>query len=79
LFSNELREDTEVPYSSYKTKFRWEVSARLDGENFRVFYGHHYPSGVEETRDTRRFNTLAEAEKFAETMRQTERFYRNPG
>jgi hypothetical protein len=34
--------------------------------------------GVEETRDTRRFNTLAEAEKFAETMRQVERFYRNP-
>jgi hypothetical protein len=44
-----------------------------------VFYQHHYPNGVEETRDTRRFNTLAEAERFAETMRQVERFYRNPG
>jgi hypothetical protein len=42
-----------------------------------VFYRHHYPNGIEETRDTHRFNTLAEAEKFAETMRQTERFCRN--
>jgi len=40
-------------------------------------YRHHYPNGVEENRDTHRFNTLAEAEKFAETM-QLERFYRNP-
>jgi hypothetical protein len=51
---------------------------RRDGEYFRVFYRHDYPSGVEETRDTHRFNTPAEAEKFAETMRKTERFYRDP-
>jgi hypothetical protein len=63
----------------YKANFRWDVSARRDGEYFRVFYRHQYPIGVEETRDTHRFNTLAEAEKFAETMRQVEQFYRNPG
>ena len=68
-----------MPLSKYKTKFRWKISARRDGEYFRVFYQHHYLSGLEETRDTHRFNTLAEAEKFAETVRQAERFYRNPG
>ena len=68
-----------MPLRKYNTKFRWVVSARRDGEYFRVFYQHHYPGGVEETRDTHRFNTLAEAEKFAETMRQAEQFYRNPG
>jgi hypothetical protein len=61
----------------YKTKHRWHVSARRDGDYFRVFYRHQYPNAVEETRDTHRFNTLAEAEKFAETMRQVERFYSN--
>ena len=66
-----------MPLRVYKTKFRWNVSARRDGEYFRVFYRHEYPNAVEETRDTHRFNTLAEAEKFAETMRQVERFYRN--
>jgi hypothetical protein len=76
---NRLRENADVPSSVYKTKFRWDVSARRDGEYFRVFYWHHYPKGVEESRDTHRFSTLAEAEKFAETMRQVERFYRNPG
>jgi hypothetical protein len=73
------KEDADVPLRRYKTNFRWDVSARRDGEYIRVFYRHDYPNGVEETRDTRRFNTLAEAEKFAETMRQVERFYRNPG
>jgi hypothetical protein len=72
------REEADVPLSKYNKKFRWGVSVRRDGEYFRVFYQHHYPAGVEETRDTHRFNTLAEAEKFAETMRQVERFYRNP-
>jgi hypothetical protein len=67
-----------VPSNMYKSKFKWEVSARRDGEYFRVFYRHHYPIGVEETRDMRRFNTPAQAEKFAETMRQVERSYRNP-
>jgi hypothetical protein len=67
-----------MPLRMYKTNFRWDVFARRDGEYFRVFYRHHYPNGVEENRDTHRFNTLAEAEKFAETMRQIERFYRNP-
>jgi hypothetical protein len=68
-----------VPTSKYDTKFRWKVSARRDGEYFRVFYRHQFPSGVEETRDTHRFNTLAEAETFAETMRKVERCYRNLG
>jgi hypothetical protein len=75
--ANRLREEADVPLGRYKTKFAWDVSARRDGEHFRVFYRHHYPNRVEETRDTRRFNTLAEAEKFAEAMRQTERFYRD--
>jgi len=56
-----------------------DVTARREGECFRVFYRHYYPRGVEETRDSHRFNTLAEAEKFAETMRQVERFYRDLG
>ena len=68
----------DVPLRMYKTKHRWHVSARHDGEYFRVFCQHHYPNGIEETRDTHRFNTLAESEKFAEKMRQVERFYRNP-
>jgi hypothetical protein len=75
--TNRLREDADVPLGRYRPNFRWDVSARRDGEHFRVFYRHRYPNGVEETRDTRRFNTLAEAEKFAEAMRQAERFYRN--
>ena len=79
VLQNRLRENADVPSSVYKTKFRWDVSARQDGEYFRVFYRHHYPNGVEENRDTHRFNTLAKAEKFAETMRQVERFFRNPG
>jgi hypothetical protein len=73
-----MKGEADVPSSMYKTKHRWDVSARRDGEYFRVFYRHDYPNGVEETRDTHRFNTLAEAEKFAETMRRVERFYRNP-
>jgi hypothetical protein len=65
-----------MPLRTYKTNFN--VCARRDGEHFRVFYRRLYPGGVEETRDTHRFNTLDEAEKFAETMRQVERFYRKP-
>ena len=79
LSGKQISEDADVPSSVYKTKFRWDVSARHDGEYFRVFYRHQYPNAIEETRDTHRFKTLAEAEKFAETMRQTERFYRNLG
>src|SRR5512132_3681484 len=60
--ANSSREDADEPLRKYKTKFRWDVSARRDGEYFRVFYRHQYPIGGEETRDTRRFNTLAEAE-----------------
>ena len=73
-----MKEDADVPLRTYKTKHRWHVSARRDGDYFRVFYGHHYPNGVEETRDTHRINTFAEAEKFADTMRQVERFFRHP-
>jgi hypothetical protein len=35
------------------------LSARRDGEYFRVFYRHHYANAIEEIRDTHRFNTLA--------------------
>ena len=65
-----------MPLGRYKTKFTWDVSARRDGEHSRVFYRHHYPVELRKLA-TRRFDTLAEAEKFSETMRQTERFYRN--
>jgi hypothetical protein len=67
-----------VPLSGNKRRSNTEVSARLDGEYFRVFYRHHYPNGVEETRDTHHFRTFADAEEFVETMRRAERFYRNP-
>jgi hypothetical protein len=67
-----------MPFRGNKNRSNTEVSARRDGEYFRVFYRHHYPHGVEETRDTHRFASLAEAEEFAETMRRVERFYHNP-
>ena len=41
-----------MPLRKYKTKLEWGVSVRRDGEYFRVFYQHYYPSGTEETRDT---------------------------
>ena len=62
--ANRLREDADVPLGRYKTKFTWDVSARRDGEHFRVFYRHHYPMGLRKLA-TRRFDTLAEAEKFS--------------
>jgi hypothetical protein len=67
-----------MPLRGNNKRSNTEVSARQDGEYFRVFYRHQYPHGVEETRDTHRFASLSEAEEFAETMRRVERFYHNP-
>jgi hypothetical protein len=54
--------------------FKWRVRIQ-QGEHFRVYYQHDYPQRTVENRDTRRFNSLAEAEEFAETMRRTNRIY----
>ena len=47
------------------------------GGHFRVYYQYDYPHGTVEDRDPQRFNSLAEAEEFAETMRRTKRIYTN--
>jgi hypothetical protein len=56
--------------------YSWHVRTQQEGEHFRVYYQHHYPKGIEETRDPRRFNSLEEAEQFAETMRRANRIFR---
>ena len=46
------------------------------GEHFRVSYQHHYPRGiVEKEPDPRRFNSLEEAEHFAEDVRCASRIF----
>ena len=55
--------------------YTWHVRTQQESGHFRVYYQHHYPKGVEETRDTRRFNSLEEAEQFAENMRRANRIY----
>ena len=56
--------------------FTWHVRTQQEGGHFRVYYRHDYPNGkVEETRDTRRFNSLEEAEQFAKTVRRTNRIF----
>jgi hypothetical protein len=57
--------------------FKWRVRTQQEGDHFRVYYQHDYPHGTVETRDTRRFKSLAEAEEFAETMRRMNRIYTN--
>ena len=51
------------------------VRTQQESGHFRVYYQHRYPKGPVENRDTRRFNSLEEAEQFAETMRRTNRIY----
>jgi hypothetical protein len=56
--------------------YTWHVRVQQEGGHFRVYYQHHYPRGlVEEERDTRRFNSLEEAEQFAKDMRRTNRIF----
>ena len=59
--------------------FRWRVRTQQEGNHFCVYYQHHYPHRTVENRDPRRFNSLAEAEEFAETMRRGNRIYTNLG
>jgi hypothetical protein len=58
---------------------KWRVRTQQEGKHFRVYYQHDYPHGTAENRDPRRFNSLAEAEGFAETMRRTARTYAHLG
>jgi hypothetical protein len=55
--------------------FKWRVRTQQVGKHFCVYYQYDYPHGTVENRDTRRFNSLAEAEEFAETMRRTNRIF----
>jgi hypothetical protein len=61
----------------FKKHYAWHARIQQEGKHFRVYYQHHYPRGlVEEERDPRRFNSLKEAEQFAEDLRRTNRIYR---
>jgi hypothetical protein len=55
--------------------FKWRVHTQQEGVQFRVYYQYDYPNGTVENRDTRRFNSLAEAEEFAEAMRRMNRIF----
>jgi hypothetical protein len=57
--------------------FKWRVRTQQEGKHVRIYYQHDYPHGTVETRDTRHFNSLAEAEEFAETMRRMNRIFTN--
>jgi hypothetical protein len=57
--------------------FKWRVRTQQEGEHFRVYYQYDYPHGTVEDRNPQRFNSLAEAGEFAETMRRTKRIYTN--
>ena len=59
--------------------FRWRVRTQQEGKHFCVYYQHDYQHRTVENRDPRRFNSLAEAEEFAETMRRANRIYTNLG
>ena len=59
--------------------FQWRVRTQQEGKHFRVYYQHDYSHGTVENRDPRRFNSLAEVEKFAETMRRANRIYMDLG
>jgi hypothetical protein len=56
--------------------YAWHARVEPEGEHFRVYYQHHYPRGiVEEERDPRRFDSLEEAEQFAEDVRRANRIF----
>ena len=53
----------------------WRVRTQQEGKHFCVYYQHDHPHRTFENRDPRRFNSLAEAEGLAETMRRFSRIY----
>jgi hypothetical protein len=56
--------------------YTWHARVQQEGQHFRVYYQYHYPRGLlEEERDPRRFNSLEEAEQFAEDVRRANRIY----
>ena len=51
----------------FKKHYAWKVRIEPEGGHFRIYYQHDFPRGVvEEERDPRHFNSLEEAEQFAE-------------
>jgi hypothetical protein len=68
----------EGKMKNVREHFNWHVRTQQEGKHFCVYYKHDYPHGTFEDRDPRRFNSLAEAEKVADTMRRTNRIYMDP-
>ena len=58
--------------------FKWRVRTQQEGVHFRVYYQHDYPNGTVETRDTRHFNSLAEAEEFVGDDAAHESYFHEP-
>jgi len=60
----------------FKRHYAWHVRIQQEGGQFRVYYQHQFPRGiVEEERDPRRFNSLEEAEQFANVVRRANRIF----
>ena len=60
----------------FKRHYAWHVRIQQEGGQFRVYYQHYFPRGiVEEERDPRRFNSLEEAEQFANVVRRANRIF----
>jgi len=59
----------------FKRHYAWKVRIEPEGGHFRIYYQHDFPRGVIEERDPRRFNSLEEAEKFAEDVRRANRIF----
>jgi len=60
----------------FKRHYAWKVRIDPEGGHFRIYYQHDFPRGViEEERDPRRFNSLEEAEQFAEDVRRANRIF----
>ena len=60
----------------FKRHYAWKVRIEPEGVHFRIYYQHDFPRGViEEERDPRRFNSLEEAERFAEHVRRANRIF----
>ena len=60
----------------FKRHYAWHVRIQQEGGDFRIYYQHNFPRGVvEEECDPRRFNSLEEAEQFAEDVRRANRIF----
>ena len=60
----------------FKRHYAWKVRIDPEGGHFRIYYQHDFPRGIiEEERDPRRFNSLEEAEQFAEDVRRANRIF----